>query len=73
MVLVKSTSASIGGPEMRHVMIDVTSTRTGGPIGHLQWNNAWSGMPGSMADYVQRDSLDTAAKEIADDLAKLLG
>jgi hypothetical protein len=70
---VKSSSASMGGPGMRHVKATLTSTSTGKEIGEIDWNNSWGGMPGSPADYTMRKGPADAAREIADALAKLLG
>ncbi len=70
---VNSAPADIGGPAMRYVNVTVTSTQTQQQIGEIRWRNAWAGMPGSPADYTVRKGADTAAQEIAENLAKLLG
>ena len=70
---VSSATSSIGGPDMRHVTVRLTSTSTSKKIGEIDWHNAWGGMPGSPADYTMRKGVTAAAREIAEALAKLLG
>lgn len=72
-VLSVTSLPGMGGPEMRHVKISITSTRTSKEIGSIQWNNSWGGMPESPADYVMRKGPAEAAPEIAEALARLLG
>ncbi|MGA3400850.1 MAG: hypothetical protein ABSC95_16645 [Acetobacteraceae bacterium] len=72
-VSVSSEGSVMGGPGMRHAKARVTSTRTAKDIGEIDWNNSWGGMPGSPADYTMRKGPAGAAREIAEELAKLLG
>lgn len=70
---ISAAPASMGGPPMRYVKVRILSAVTGKEIGTLDWKNSWAGMPGSIADYVNRKGVDSAAAEIADKLSKLLG
>ena len=70
---VQSIGSVMGGPGMRHAKARVFSTHLSKQIAEVDWNNAWGGMPGSLADYTMRKGLEGASREIADDLAKLLG
>ena len=70
---INASAANMGGPPNRYVEIRILSTSTGQEIGSVEWKNSWAGMPGSPADYVNREGVETAGVEIADKLAKLLG
>lgn len=64
-----SVAATSGYDGSAHnAVVRVSSTHTGAVLGGVSWQNGWGGMPGSIADRVQRRGLVDVARELADAL-----
>ncbi len=69
-ITVKDTLGYDGSPETAN--IKVISTETGDTIATINWSNAYLLSSGKLLDRVVRSSVQSAAKDIADEISKKL-